>query len=157
MTPADQSGSVPEPSDLPLEAAARLLREGIGAPPRPVDDLIDRLLEPSGAEWLPAALASGPMRGMGEPALLLAGAGATLEQLEAIRRQSAAQVKSGPSEARLEGLAGYFLAVAAALRQHGTLITRRDRAEVNAVLLELAAAAPPPYCDLLREAAAAEA
>ena len=135
--------------------ASTLLRLGLDQH-RPVDRLIDRLSEADGGSWLESALSWGPMQGHCSPRDLLLAGGADLELLKRIKERGKAMVKSAVSnDEQLAGLAGYFFAVAAALRWHGRLIANRARGEVAEILLDLAAVAPQPYQDLLGRAMSA--
>jgi hypothetical protein len=135
--------------------ASTLLRLGLDQR-RPVDRLIRRLSATDGAAWLDSALGWGPMQGMASPRDVLLGGGADLDLLKRIKERGKAIVKSAVSnDEQVAGLAGYFFAVAAALRWHGTLIANRAPGEVAEILLDVAAVAPQPYQDLLSQAAMA--
>jgi hypothetical protein len=133
---------------------SRLLQVGLDAPRRPVNDLVDRLLEPDGDQWLSRILHTGPVATHGLPKELLCEGRATFEQLMAIKGQSK-QMLQGPGgrESRASALMGYMLAVAAALVHHGRMISSRPRSELDAVLLELADVTPGEWAGLLRRAA----
>lgn len=59
-----------------------------------------------------------------------------------------AQSATSPDDRR-GGTLDYFLAVASALAHHQTLISSRDRKDVNLVLIELATVLPEPWADLM--------
>ena len=63
-------------------------------------------------------------------------------------------IEGGPS--RLLGLAGYFLAIAAARVHHAASICSRSDAEVDDVLRDLVPALPDPWADLAARALARE-
>lgn len=137
-----------------MEKASLFLRLGMSAPRRPVDDLIDRLKKGDGASWLPVALENGPMRGMGSPVEMLVQGKATAQQCGVIKDHSKVFVrKAVDTDARVAGIAGYFLAIAAGLKHHGLLITTRERAGLRDILLDLAEALPKPYSELVSQAA----
>ena len=137
----------------------RLLQVGLNKPRRPVNDLVDRLLEPDGAQWLSRILHTGPIATHGLPKELLCDGHATMDQLMAIKGESKELLQgSGGREARggadrAAALMGYMLAVAAALLHHGQMISSRPRSELDAVLLELADVTPGEWAGLLRRAA----
>jgi hypothetical protein len=152
MTTIGYSGAPGFP-DTSFETASKLLRLGMSRPRRPVDDLIDRLGASDGARWLDSVLEAAPLADLGVPASWFATGAPTLDELNAVKERSKDIVRSGPDkETRLAGIAGYFLSIAVALRIHGELITGRRRDEVDAVLLDLAEAAPSPFNDLLSAA-----
>lgn len=137
--------------------ATRLLSLGLSNDRRPIDDLIDRLDEPDGARWLERVLTarSADVNAALTPAL--SSPQTNLALLKAVKERGKTLVKETASgESRLEGLAIYFLALAAALVHHQRLISRQRMAEVRDVMLDLAAVAPTPWSDLLTRAAAIE-
>jgi hypothetical protein len=147
-------GKTPWPQDMSMEKASLFLRLGMSAPRRPVDDLIDRLRKPDGGRWLARALEDGPMRGMGSPTDLLVNGKATVQECMLIKDHSKVFVrKATESDAKMAGIAGYFLAIAAGLRHHGVLLTTRERAGLRDILLDLSEALAEPYRDLVSHAA----
>ncbi|MCI0365895.1 MAG: hypothetical protein L0Y44_00035 [Phycisphaerales bacterium] len=151
---SESAGKTPWPQDMSMEKASLFLRLGMSAPRRPVDDLIDRLNQPDGKRWLPGALEDGPMRGMGTPLDLLVNGKATVQQCMLIKDHSKVFVrKAMDNEAKMAGIAGYFLAIAAGLRHHGVLLTARERAGLRDILLDLAEALAEPYRALVSQAA----
>lgn len=137
---------------LTFEQTTSLLRLGLSDPPRPVDELIERLRAADGASWLATTLERGPLAGVGNATDVLVEGRCTPEQLRTVKDEARAMSKKSDARDRLAGIAAYFLAIAAGLRHHGTLLTSRDRAAVNEVLLDLAEAAPDPFSGLLMDA-----
>ncbi len=153
MTPEAPADAPHDPGEISPEQASVFLHLGLGGSRRPVDELIDRLRASDGAAWLDDALASGPLRGEGSPADVLIGGRSSLEQLIRFKERSKLMIRAAADrQSRLAGIAGYLFSVAAALRHHGALITDRDRREVDAVLLDLAEAAPDSFGRLAGEA-----
>lgn len=147
------ASDIPFPEDISVDAASRLLKLGLGGRRRPVDDLIDRLHEPDGARWLTQALDAGPLEGIGDAeAIFLNGEGG-LAKLTAIKERSKVILdRPRDRDERLAGLAAYFLSIAAGLRHHGKVIGGRGREDRNTVLLDIAAAAPAPFSEMLGKA-----
>lgn len=132
----------------------RLLQVGLDKPRRPINDLVDRLLEPDGSQWLSRILHTGPIATHGLPKELLCDGRATMDQLMAIKGESKEMLQGpGRAQGRAAALMGYLLAVAAALVHHGQMISSRPRSELDAVLLELADVTPGEWAGLLRRAA----
>ena len=76
--------------------------------------------------------------------------------LEVMKEQGKRSVKGNPPyDERLAGIVRYFVAVAAALVQHETLISTHDREEIAEILGDLAAVVPRPWIGLMTEAVAA--
>lgn len=141
------------PDSLPPIRATQLLRMGMSET-RPVDRLIDRLEKRDGAEWLATALRAGPLAGDGDPLEFFTSRSTSLEALEAVKERCKDGVGGdGDRDERLGHVAGYFLAIAAALRDHNTPLTSRDPKELQGMLLDLAVAIPDDYRELLAQAA----
>lgn len=136
---------------------ARMLRFTFRAPRRPVDDLIHRLELDDGVAWFTRHLGRGALGRSGPASELLVGGTASLEQLRHLKRDCKLQFKQGKrdgdADAALAGLAGYFLAIAAALHHHGRHIGSQPGAALADVLLDLASALPEPWAELLAAAA----
>lgn len=147
----------PDPGPLDGTAVARLLALGRERDLRPVAGLVDRLGHTDGATWFAQSVLDAIVAPWGRPDELAAGASTPLERLRDLKDRGHALIeRSDTFEDRLAGVAAYFLAVAAALVQHGERITRRDRARLDPMLLDLAAAMPEPWSGLLSQAAVAE-
>lgn len=102
-----------------------LMRLGLSNASRPVDQLVELLERLDPASWLANTLGgldslrdAAPFPGSGHP----------LEQLQALKEESK---RSGAT-------AGYFVAVAAALVEHGERISSAPPAELRATFLDLA-------------------
>ena len=153
IPPANEPPGATPPPSMPLGTATQLLRLGLTGPRRPVDDLIDRLGEPDGANWLIEALDQGVLAGLGSAVGQLAEGEATVEQLAEIKERSQSQLRTGlDRDSRLAGIAGYFLTLAAGLRHHGHALSSRSRDDLDPVLLDLATVAPSPFSELLSDA-----
>jgi hypothetical protein len=154
MSPDDARHQRPM-RDLSAEQASTLLRLGLRGLRRPVDDLIERLRAGAGLEWLERALAR--VLGGASPAAALAGGGADVAELTAIKEHCKAILRdSRDTEERLAAIAGYFLSIAAGLAHHGARIGGHGRDDLNEILLDLADVAPGPYSSLLATAAIKE-
>lgn len=146
---------LPPDDRVSLDRASVLLRFGITRPRRSVDALIERLERSDGPTWLDAALATGPLTGLGGPTAFARGT-APLESIHRAKdrgKELAAHARE--PEERLAGLAGYFVAIAAALAHHGSAITTRPIDELAPMLLDLATVAPSPWTELFGRAALA--
>jgi hypothetical protein len=183
MTQNRPESRIPESEHMTTATASVFLRLGMSGPRRPVDDLIDRLRQPDGGAWLIKALENGSLNGLGSAASLLGQGEITIEQCVKVKERSkamvasdrhsreggnpeAARVPQGPDarlrghdetghDARLAGIAGYFLSIAAGLRFHDVLLTTRERTKLAETWLDLAEVAPEPFSTLLSEAALA--
>ncbi len=134
--------------------ASRLFQIGLCGPRRPVDALIDRLSQLDGHHWLDSALSTGTASMFEDPENALIRGSATLDQLKRMKEEGKSVIKrSRDRETRLNALASYFLAIAAAMVHHRNLICSRRRDELNPVLLDLASVAPGKWSDLLSQAA----
>ena len=148
----DRSSS-PSPDE---RRAAKLLELGRIPPRRPVDLLLEDLAT-HGPGRLEELLDSGPTRRLlGRPLQALAGGGASLAELAEAKNRCKATPQRGMRE-RLEHLAGYFTAVAAALVHHRTRITTRTREDLEPVLLDLPASTVSPWSELFGRASSVAA
>ncbi len=148
--PDRDADNLPSLAEMALHDATRLLRLGLSEHHRPIDELLDRLLQKDGGKWLEVALKGGPTGSFGSPIAFVFEGKATLDQLIAIKQTSKSLLHAEPNlNGRLTALASYFFAVAAALLHHHTNISSRTRDELDSVLLELAAVCPPPWAAFL--------
>ena len=142
-----------ERSHLPSADVTRLLELGVEGAKRPVDELIDRLLQTDGHRWLARNLEIWPIAAFGSPQTLMCEGQATLDQLDAIKGESKDLLsRAHDRDARLAAVMGYFFAVAAALAHHGRLISSRPRRELDPILQELAEVTPKPWSQMLARA-----
>lgn len=156
MTGAHRSVPRTGDSDPTGERLSRLLALGIRGPGRPLDALLSRLSEPDASDWLRAAIETGPLGTLGPRAEGLYEGRATVEELAAVKEECKALLRASDcEESRLVSMLSYFLAVAAALVHHDTLISSRSRLELEPLLLDLAEVAPSPWPELLARAALA--
>ncbi len=145
---------LPDKTELPIADATRLLRFGLSEKARPIDELIDRLLDVDGPTWLDSVLRSGPAGSFGDPMVTLLDGAATLDQLMAVKQTSKSLLtRDANADSRLTALATYFFVVAAALGNHQTNICSRSGHELAEVLLELASVCPEPWREWLDHAA----
>jgi hypothetical protein len=109
---------------------------------RAVDALIEHL-EASGPGALEALLALGP-------GLPLARAGGGPLPLAVAREVHARSKQGEPASAaeHLGRMAAYFTAIAAALGEHGVLLTRHARRDLDPILVDLAAVTAGPWQEL---------
>jgi hypothetical protein len=137
-----------------------LLRAGRKGPMRPADELAARLEKADSNQWLQIALHSA-VPGIDAGASvedMLCGGKADPSQLATLKDHGKRLLKNAMTDnERVTGLAAYFLAIAAALQHHGTLVGARNesgpREELQDVLLDLAASAQEPWSTMLGEAA----
>lgn len=132
--------------DLGRDRLTRLLRLGRNAAREPVEDLAARLRRPDGAAWIHSVDQSGSLGPPGLLAQVLAGGGPGLKALRDLKGRGGELLQNRhDEEALLRGLLGYFLAIAAGLVHHDTLLTRQEPGRVRPLLRLLAGAAPPPW------------
>ncbi len=132
----------------------RLLRMGMRAPARPSDKLIDRLAAADAHDWLAQSLASDRIAGAASHSI--ASGGWSISDLDALKnRCKALTLSEADAAARLGALAGYYLAIAAAIVHHQRLISSQPKAELASLFADLGSAAPEPWATLLGKAAVA--
>lgn len=149
--PSDVNASF---AQLDSSQATRLLKLGLTGPKRRVDPLLDRLSSTAGKSWFAAVLKRPPFAGLGSPADALAKGDASLDQLVAFKDAAKKVVTTaGGPDAELTGVAAYYLAIAAALAHHNSLISSVNRLELDAVLLDMAEVLPSPWAELVSKAA----
>lgn len=155
--PYDKPGGKPDFHEtLDDVAIGHLLELGLPETPRPVDVLIDRLQRSDGASWFDRQVAQGPLAASGNVDALETGEGLTLEMAEAAKEAGKRLLNESLSEDdRLGGLAGYFIACAAALTHLETSISSRPLTSLAVVLLDLAGAAPHRWSMLMERAVVA--
>ncbi|QOJ00177.1 MAG: hypothetical protein HRU70_06620 [Phycisphaeraceae bacterium] len=157
MTPNPDNPAQPPigPGDLAQPLVSRLLEMAISTPDRPLDRVISKILAPNGHAWLTDALrcpAGLPIPSAPESAF--ADGSLPLDTLKAIKdRAKPLALSSHDPQTRLAATASYYVAIAAALVHHRTLITSQPAAELVAALADFAEAAPEPWSRLLGQAA----
>lgn len=136
-------------------AVDRLLALGLAGLRRPVDGLIARLREGDGQEQLASLLEAGPARRFGSIEGTLLRGGVSLAVLFEIKEESKRLYRASVQdpEARLSGIATYFLALASALANRAARISGTAEDEVRTAWLDLACVAPPPWAELFARAA----
>ena len=133
--------------DLNDARVSKLMRLGIRSTPRLVEQLMERV-DRGGGAWLDSLLAE-------EEIATLADA-SSLDELRASKNRGKEQLAAASDQDdRSRATLQYFLAIGAALYQHGALITSRPRAELEPILLDLAATLPDPWSRWLGRAAVA--
>ena len=139
---------------LSANAVSRLLPLGLSQPAGPVADLIERLSEPDGLDWLMHTLEHGPMREAGTTAKACADGSATLDDLTRVKER--AKRAMGRAETRQEMLSAtlaYFLVIGSAMAHHNELLTSQSRDQVDQALVDLSDVLPTPWSELLQSAA----
>jgi hypothetical protein len=143
--------------DLNQADASRLLHLGLTGPPRPVDQLINRMSTKDGHTWLRKTLETGPTAAFGPPVAQLVEGAATLDQLVTMKQSGKSLAGSScDDQSTLAAMVCYFFPIASAMVHHGRNICSRSRDELNVTLLDLATVAPEPWADLLSRAALVE-
>lgn len=138
---------------LDRSRANLLLGVGLGGDPRPIDELIAYLTSGIASKWLEFALDHGPMKGIGSARELLLEGRASAEQMRSVKEQSKRLLKkAAASQERLAAMAGYFIAIAAAVVHHRTIPSDRPYADIRDVLIDLATALPDPWSEMLGKA-----
>jgi|GEM_PF-2553029 len=139
--------------NISANRASVLLRLGLPSPRNAADDLVDRLESPGGSEWATEVMRRDPFTSVSIDLQSLT-AVAPLNMLIALKDLGKDMVKS-PSDrdGYLAGLAGYYLAIAAAIVQHRQVITRTPRQELSQILIEIASVAPAPWASVFMRAA----
>lgn len=156
MTAGSANPQEPDFGSLSQLDASRLLELGLTGPRRPVDALIDRLAALDGGRWLESTLDTVFVASLREAPQSLIDGDVTVEQLRDIKNKSKSLMKKGNDrDTRLGALVGYFFSIASALAHHHALICSRSREELDPILLDLAAVAPPSWSGLLGRAALA--
>jgi|GEM_PF-1216227 len=141
------------PTDVTEPQAKRLLAMAL-TKRRPVDRLIDRIAASDGHGWMRTALALPTFTRAGDLASALVQGGWTTERMNQFKNECKQLTGASQDErSRLAGMLGYYLTVAAALVHTGRNLSSQPKIELEAVLLDLAEAAPQPWSDLLARAA----
>jgi len=120
----------------------------------PIDELLARLRSAQGPAWLEGELRGGRLAPPELFEKLRVGSEVPIEGLERLKERGNELLKA-PSDrdALLAGMAGYFLAVAAALATRGTLITSQNPERLAPILRRLSEAAPEPWKGIFAAAA----
>lgn len=142
----DRQSQVREPfANVNATDATRLLGLALSGPRRPVDDAIDQLVQLEGPAWLTSVLARLAPQASGLPLNEVA-----LEDLRAMKETGKkALVSAVDPEDRAAAVLVYFLAVGAALAQHGVQIASRPREDIEDAISDLAAVVPGPWARML--------
>ncbi len=150
MTDFPTNPSTPDaPVELDGAAVQRMLELGVDESRRPVDVIIERVAAKDGAAWIRQTLLRSPVGGLGDPEQSLVSGQSDLEQLRRAAERCRTDDAPPGSDAALGAMLAYFLTIAAALAHHGAKLSRRSRTQIDESLLDLAAAAPEPWRDLL--------
>lgn len=154
MTSSGQTSHISVYESVGESQASTLLRLGLLGPRRPIDDLADRLSEPGASTWLDGMLEVGTTAAIGQPRSVLLTPGTTIEQFTKVKDEGKRRYRTAETaDGRLAGLAIYFVAIAGALDQHKQNICSRPIDVLHAALIDLAAAAPGLWSELLTRAA----
>jgi len=139
--------------DLSEPQAKRLLMLAL-TKRRPVDRLIDRISASDGHGWMRTILSLPAFTRAGDLTQGLVQGGWTADRLGQFKNECKQMTGANQDErSRLAGMLGYYLAVAAGLAHSGRNLSSQPQAELEAVLLDLAEAAPLPWSDLLARGA----
>jgi len=123
----------------------------------PLSHLLARLEEPDGRAWFERGLSGPPWTTVPGGAAAILGGTASLVALYAVKDHCKAAFRGGEDlDNVLTSVAGYFLAVAAALVHHGAVLSSQSRAELGPLLIDLATALPEPWSSLASRAAFVE-
>jgi|JI6StandDraft_1071083.scaffolds.fasta_scaffold244463_2 hypothetical protein len=144
--------------DISQDQASAMLRLGLPGPRNAADDLVNHLESADGAAWMRGLFESEPFSLLKVTSAQILGARMTLESISMLKDRGKEMVKRPQTRsAYLAGLAAYYLAIAAALRDHKTVITRTPRPELNQILIELASVTQEQWKELFMQAAAVPA
>lgn len=142
-----------EPAELTEPQAKRLLALAL-TKRRPVDRLIDRLSASDGHGWMRTVLMLPTFTRAGDLTSGLVNGTWSIDRLNQFKNECKQLTGASNDErSRLAGMLGYYLAVATGLASGGRNLSSQPQAELEAVLLDLAEAAPQPWSDLLARAA----
>lgn len=132
---------------------SRLLELGLSREREPIDGLVARLRASEGADWLRKAIESGGIGSRADWESIASPAGAPTSLLRAIKDRANDLLRDpADQDAFHAGMAGYFIAIAAGLAQHGELLTRQPREKLEPILRKLSEVAPSPWAPLFRRA-----
>lgn len=152
--PSDVNASF---AQLDSSQATRLLKLGISGPKRRVDPLIDRLRSSAGKSWFAGILKRPPFADLPDAVGQFVQGRASLDQIVAFKDAAKHAVTAAQgADAELAGIAAYYIAIAAAMAHHNSLISSVNRTELDAVLLDLAEVLPSPWSELASRAALAK-
>ncbi len=139
---------------LDLEKSTRLLRLGLGGSGRPVDELALRLEAADGHRWFGELLERDAV--LRQLSAQIVSGNVDLGELNSLKEAAKTKLAAAnDQDARLEGVAAYFLSLAAALVHCGTLISSHSAPDLAAVFVDLAAVTPSPWDEQLTRAASA--
>jgi|GEM_PF-1689260 len=136
--------------------ASRLLKLGLTSHENPVEQLVKRLRESDGPDWLVIALQKLPEVGGAEGEHWLLDPPVSLAVIKEFKQQCIDLAGETDSEETwLIAMVGYCLAIAAALAHHKELITTRKHDEVERAIRDLERVAHHPWHGMLTTALAA--
>ena len=132
---------------------SRFLELGFSKEREPIDGLVTRLRGPGGAVWLRDIFVGGQLGPVADLEAIASPAGASLAVLRSIKDRANALLKDPREPNALHaGMAGYFLAIAAGLGQHGEMLTQQPREKIEPILRKLSSVAPEPWASVFRRA-----
>lgn len=138
-------------SSLSKSDARTVLSIAVEGSRRPVDRVIDCLVEDEQGLWLEEARARTQSCGQSYDAML--DGSASIDSLTELKNWCKAQVSSmHDTPQRDQFTLLYFLALASGLAHHATLISSRGSTDVTEALEALAPVLPAPECDLIARA-----
>lgn len=140
-------------SELTTSDASRLLQLGLNIQESPIDQLLDRLNQPDGPQWLDQQLSEKPISIFGSPEQIFVDGNITLEQLQQIKLKCK-QILSTQKDyqSRMLATIGYFFSIAASLQHHQKLLSSRKIDEIKAAMNDLSAITSKPWCNLFKSA-----
>ncbi len=130
---------------------SRLLELGFSRERQPIDGLLARLRGPRGAAWLRATLQGGRLGPSADLDAITSPQGVSISLLRALKDRANVLLKDPAKRENLHaGMAGYFLAIAAAIAQHGELLTQQPCEKIAPILRKLSTVVPEPWGPIFR-------
>lgn len=129
----------------------RMFRLGLHAPSPMIGPLRERLQATGGERWFRESLGDTLGMSWDDPAAPSKFTEAALIELKESCKTLVEE--QADAETHLQAFVVYFAVLALGIRLHGRLLTRRPPDDVEAVLLDLAQLAPPPWAGLFSRTA----
>ena len=141
-------------ASVSLPGLSRLLEAGKPSTGTAVDAIVRRCAAPGGEGWLKQALATAPDGALQDAAATLLDKAVTPDDRSAIHGATKQMVATATSDDDADrGRLWYLLVIAAGIVRDQTVLTGQPQATVAAAMLELAPDMPPPWNEVLAEAA----
>lgn len=120
----------------------------------PVEELVTQLADGKGESWFNARVEARLGLPLESPEAGLIEGTSSVDELSALKALCEESFdKAKDSQERAAATLSYCLVIAAALIHHGTIITSRNRLELEAVFKELAPVTPLPWREVFARAA----